>query len=225
MKKGIIAVIAILVVAGAIFGITRLMSNNTENEIQAQTENNNEGLTANNNEENETNTNSENNTTTEGGKTLIAYFSRSGNTQTVANLIHENVGGDIFRIETVEAYPSDYTATTEVAKEEQDNNARPAITNQVENIEQYDTIYIGYPNWWGTMPMAIHTFLEQYNLDGKNIVPFCTHAGSGLGRSENDLKQAVPNANVLDGLAITGSNAESSATRTSVDSWIEGLDI
>ncbi len=230
MKKIIIAVIAILVVIGAILGVSILLSNNSENDLQAETQNNsNEGLLANNNEqlnaeENETN-NEENNTTSENGKILIAYFSRSGNTQTIANLIHENVGGDIFRIQTVQSYPSDYTETTEVAKKEQEENARPELTDKVENIEQYDTIFVGYPNWWGTMPMAVFTFLEEYNLEGKNIVPFCTHEGSALGRSENDIKQTVPNANVLKGLAIRGSNVNSNSAKTSVNDWIEELDI
>ncbi len=153
-------------------------------------------------------------------KILIAYFSRSGNTEKFANIIHENVGGDIFRIETVNTYPDDYTQTTEVAKQEKQNNARPELKNKVENIGNYDTIFIGYPIWWGTMPMAVYTFLEQYDFSGKNIIPFCTHAGSGLGSSQTDIESKLPNSKVLKGLAINGSEIGLESSYEEIKKWI-----
>lgn len=243
MKKVIIVVITILVVIGAILGISILLGNKSETEQQE----NNEGKTAqsqeNNNKSNvvtndNTNRNvtnttgeesdeekDEENTISSNKKILVAYFSKTQNTQTIANLIHENVGGDIFRIQTVQSYPTDYTETTQVAKKEQEENSRPELTDKVENMDQYDTIFIGYPNWWGTMPMAVFTFLEQYDFSGKNIIPFCTHEGSALGRSESDIKKTVPNANLLKGLAIRGSSVNSSSAKTSVTNWIEELGI
>ena len=112
---------------------------------------------------------------------LIAYFSHSGNTQVIANHIKEIVGGDVFRIATVDPYPGDYKAVVEVARREQKNGARPKLSNQVTNMKSYDVVFVGYPNWWGWMPMAVFSFLEQHDFSGKNVVPFCTHEGSGSG--------------------------------------------
>ena len=122
---------------------------------------------------------------------LIAYFSHTGenynvgviekgNTHIVADMIAEETGGDLFEIATVNPYPDTYEECTEVAMQEQRENARPELTAQVENMEQYDTVYLGYPIWWGELPMAVYTFLESYDFSGKTIVPFCTHEGSGL---------------------------------------------
>lgn len=157
-------------------------------------------------------------------KSLIAYFSRKGNnyvggsivnlpvgnTEVAAKKIQKLTGSDLFQIRTVKSYPEDYTETTNVAQEEKRGNARPELTETVDNMDSYDVIYIGYPNWWGTMPMAVFTFLEEYDFSGKTIVPFCTHEGSGMGSSERDIKRLCPNANVLSGLAIRGSSIERS---------------
>ena len=151
-------------------------------------------------------------------KSLIAYFSRKGNnyvggsivnlpignTEVIANKIRELTGSDMFRIETVKTYPEDYTETTNVAREEQRQNGRPELTDRVDNMDSYDVIYLGYPNWYGTMPMAVFTFLESYDFYGKTIVPYCTHEGSGMGSSERDIKKLCPSAKVLPGLAIRG---------------------
>jgi len=151
-------------------------------------------------------------------KSLIAYFSRKGNnyvggsivnlpignTEVIANKIRELTGSDMFRIETVKTYPEDYTETTNVAREEQRQNGRPELTDRVDNMDSYDVIYLGYPNWYGTMPMAVFTFLESYDFYGKTIVPYCTHEGSGMGSSERDIKKLCPSAKVLPGLAIGG---------------------
>lgn len=166
-------------------------------------------------------------------KSLVVYYSRrgnnylngeivdlkTGNTEVVANKIQALTGSDIFRIETVKSYPVDYTETTEVAKKEQNDNARPAIRGKVENMNQYDVIYLGYPNWWGTMPMVLFTFLESYDFKGKTIIPFCTHEGSALGTSIRDIKKLCPDANIKQGLAIRGGNVNSSDK--AIEDWLK----
>jgi flavodoxin len=137
-------------------------------------------------------------------KILVAYFSHSGNTRTVAEQIHKAVGGDLFEIKTVNAYPKDYNTVVDQAKREQAANTRPVLSSQVSNLNSYDVIFLGYPNWWGTLPMAMFTFLESYNFAGKTIIPFCTHEGSALGRSVNDIRKLAPQAAVRDGLAVRG---------------------
>lgn len=153
------------------------------------------------------------------GKTLIAYYSRRGenyvngiikdlsigNTETVANKIAVYLDADIFRIETVSDYPEDYTETTNVAMLELNANARPKLKSSIDNIGEYDMVFLGYPNWWGTMPMCVCTFLESYDFSGKTILPFCTHEGSGLGHSEKDIVKFCPDSDVKKGLAIRGS--------------------
>jgi len=168
----------------------------------------------------------------ENSKTLLAYYSRKGqnyvggsivnlsvgNTEVVAKKIQAMIGGDLFEIDTVETYPKDYTETTKVAMDEKKGNARPKLTETVDNMDSYDVIYLGYPNWWGTFPMAVFTFLESYDFSGKTIIPFCTHEGSALGNSERDLKKLCPNAKVLPGLAIRGGSVKNSDNM--LKSWI-----
>ena len=164
------------------------------------------------------------------GKCLIAYFTRKGQNYVSGRIVDLKVGntevvsgGDMFHIETVAAYPKDYTETTEVAKNELRAKARPKLTGRVENMGAYDVIFLGYPNWWGTPPMAVFTFLESYDFSGKAIVPFCTHEGSGMGHSEKDIAEACPKATILHGLAIYGSHA--SSAESEVSSWIDKIDI
>ncbi|BBB92556.1 MAG TPA: flavodoxin [Methylomusa anaerophila] len=152
---------------------------------------------------------------------LIAYFSKTGNTREIANQIHANVGSDLFEIKTVDPYPVDYNATTEQAKREQESNYRPKLTATVPNMAAYDVVFLGYPNWWGTMPMALFTFLEGYNFSGKTIIPFCTHEGSRLGRSVSDLRQLCPQANILDGLAVRGSSVRNA--QNDVATWLRQI--
>jgi flavodoxin len=151
-------------------------------------------------------------------KSLIAYFSRKGdnyvggsivnlplgNTEVAARKIQSLTGGKLFQIRTAKLYPADYTETTRVAQDELSANARPELAEMPENIADNNLIYLGYPNWWGTMPMAVFTFLDAYDFSGKTIVPYCTHEGSGLGSSERDIKKLCPTAKVLSGLAIKG---------------------
>ena len=164
---------------------------------------------------------------------LIVYYSRKGqnywngsiknlpkgNTEIVAEMIQKTVGGDLFEIETVKEYPVDYTECTEVAKEELRANARPELKKMPESIDAYDVIFLGYPCWWGTMPMAVYTFLEHFDFTGKKIVPFCTHEGSRMGGSVNQIKKSAPGAIVLEGLPIHGAEAAQSEGEVSV--WAE----
>jgi flavodoxin len=165
-------------------------------------------------------------------KILVAYFSRKGlnyingnivdlpigNTEVVANMIQKITGGDLFHIESVIPYPKDYTETTEVAKTELRTKARPELTNHIGNIDEYGMIFLGYPNWWGTMPMPVFSFLEMYNFSGKTIAPFCTHEGSGLGRSEQDIAKECPDATVLNGIAIHGAFVD--AANIKITEWL-----
>ena len=159
--------------------------------------------------------------------TLVAYYSRAGqnygnggiinlakgNTEVLAEAIAAELGADLFKIDTVEPYPTDYYATTDQAKAELRAQARPAIKGPLPSMEGVDAIVLGYPNWWGTMPMAVKTFLDSCDLSGVTIAPFCTNEGSGLGGSVGDLKRSYPAARVVDGLSITGTSAASSTNK------------
>ena len=157
----------------------------------------------------------------EAGNVLIVYFSQTGNTETVANIIYDNVGGDIVKLETTEAYPSDYDELVDYAQQEQQEDARPELSTVIENIEQFDTIFLGYPNWWGDMPMAIYTFLDTYDLSGKTIAPFITHGGSGLSGTPENIQEEELNATVTEGLAIDGDEASDSSE--DVVEWLNSL--
>jgi len=164
---------------------------------------------------------------------LIAYYSRAGenyvggdivnlpvgNTEVVARMIEAATGGDLFEIGTVQSYPAGYHETTDVARKELREQARPELRELPESIGSYDVVFLGYPSWWGTPPMAVFTFLEAFDFSGKTIVPFCTHEGSGMGRSERDIAAACPSATVLPGLAITGGRVHSAENE--VRRWIE----
>lgn len=172
----------------------------------------------------------------DGSNVLVAYFSRTGenynvgviekgNTEIVAEMIAEQIGGQLFEISTVTPYPEDYDACTDVARQEQSENARPELAANVENMENYDVVFLGYPIWWSDMPMAVYTFLESYDFSGKTIVPFCTHEGSGLASTASNIAEICPDAQVLDGLAIQGSVAQNSQEETAelVIDWLGQL--
>lgn len=170
---------------------------------------------------------------------LIAYYSRTGenyvggtivdlavgNTEVVAATIASITGGDEFRIDTVRPYPVGYDECTDVARVELRQQLRPEVKDLPTDIDAYDVVFLGYPNWWGTAPMAVFTFLESYDFSGKTIVPFCTHEGSGMGRSERDIQVACSGASVREGLAIRGGAVQGAGA--GIRRWIEtsGLDV
>ena len=165
-------------------------------------------------------------------KTLMAFFSRAdenyfggamryvktGNTEIVANLMKDMLPADTFKIEMKEPYSPVYMTCIDQAKKHLRSNARPELVSLPESIDEYDTIVLGYPNYWGTMPMAVFTFLEAFDFSGKTILPFCTNEGSGMGKSEKDIRKICVNANVVAGLSIKGSKAEESGD--SVRKWL-----
>lgn len=145
-----------------------------------------------------------------------------GNVEYMAQTIQQAVGGNLLRIETVEEYPLEHEALVDFAAEEQEAGARPALATQIENLEQYDTIFLGYPNWWGDMPQALYTFLEPYDLSGKTIIPFCPHGGSGFSRTQSTIAELQPNATVReDGLTLSRNDVADSAEQ--VTAWAQGL--
>lgn len=173
-------------------------------------------------------------------KILIVYFSRAGisepldgvdavssaslpngNTVVIANNIQEMTGGDLFQLITDKVYPADYDATTDLAQKEQRAKERPTLKSQPENLAEYDVIFLGYPNWWGTIPMALFTFLENNDLSGKIIIPFCTHEGSGLGDSQRDIAKLCPKSKIVDGLAIRGWDVTSA--KPEVEKWVRKI--
>ena len=167
-------------------------------------------------------------------KVLVAYFSRTGeqysvgnitegNTAIIAKMIANKTGGDLFEIKVKnDNYPKGYTELTEYAKAEINQNARPEIVGKVDNFEQYDTIFIGFPIWWGDKPMPVYTFIDSYNFNGKNIVPFCTHEGSGFCGTQGMDKTG---AKSLKGLAIYGHTAQNDRTEADkkISEWLKGL--
>ncbi len=164
---------------------------------------------------------------------LIAYFSRAdenyfggalryvdvGNTETAAKLLADITGADLFKIDPLQPYSKDYNECIKEAQEDQRRDARPELKEYPESVDKYDTIYLGYPNYWGTMPMQVFTFLEHFDLTGKTIKPFCTHEGSGMGRSESDIRRLCPGAKVEKGLAILGSAAAEAGS--ALKQWVE----
>ena len=163
---------------------------------------------------------------TEGeGKTLVVYFSATGNTENVANYIADVTGGDLFELEPVEPYTDEELnyndENSRVSQEHADESLRDVelVSTTVDGFEDYDTVFIGYPNLWGTMPMSMFTFLERCDLSGKRIFPFCTNEGSGMGGSERDLKRIYKGAVVEKGLTIHG--AEAADSRSKVETWVK----
>ena len=170
------------------------------------------------------------------GKTLVVYFSHAGenyvvgvveegNTAKMGKIIAEQMNADIFELVPVVAYPNDYDSCLTVATEEQRTNARPAYVGEIENWAQYDTVFIGYPIWWGEIPNIVYTFMEHYDFTGKTVVPFNTHEGSGQARSQRDIEALLKSANVLKGLAVRGSRAQNDAQGTAADvsAWLKSI--
>lgn len=242
---GIVAVILIIAIAVGVIFMTKSNNNSsnntTENILNAENAEN---------ENNETNIMKDSDNTTDEtevttlGKTLVAYFSLPetredakedstvtvngeaiGNTQYVANLIQEHTGADIFRIEAVKQYnTSDHQALIDDAKEEQNNDERPEIKNKINNFENYDTIFIGYPIWWSDLPQILYTFLESYDFTGKNVYLFSTNGGSGLAGTVNTITNKLSGANVnKNAFKLNRDNMEQAPRE--VESWLKEIDI
>lgn len=184
----------------------------------------------------------------DGGKDLVAYFSyaenadlpdnaeastsasidmwngkTTGNTGVVAGMIANAAGGDIHSILTAEKYPGNYNDTLDQAQNEGRENARPELVSSIENFDEYDTVFVGFPNWWGDMPMALYSFFDEYDFSGKTIIPFCTSGGSGFSDAINTMKELEPDANVIeDGLSVSASGA--SGAESEVNEWLNGLE-
>ena len=203
----IIAIVGVLIYAFA--GNNNKNNNDTNNHVNTESDN-----SANNND---------NSNDSEEPNILVLYFSMSGNTETVANIIHDEVGGDITKLETTQVYPKDYNDLVDYAQEEQRDNARPELATTIDNIDDYDIIFLGYPIWWTDMPMPIYTFLDEYNLSGKTIAPFITHGGSGLSGTPANIAEEEPNATVTEGLAIYGSRVQNS--RDQIIDWLNNIEM
>jgi len=166
-------------------------------------------------------------------KTLIAFFSRAdenyfggamryvkvGNTEIVAGIIKELIPADTFKIEMKNPYSPVYMTCIEEAKKDLRAKARPELVSMPASIDEYDTVILAYPNYWGTMPMAVYTFLENFDFTGKTILPLCTNEGSGMGSSEREIRKTCPGADVKRGLPVTGSTAANS--KSSVERWLK----
>ena len=168
-------------------------------------------------------------------KSLVVVFSRAdenynvgyitkGNTMKLAEMIATKTGSEIFEIKPAKAYPADYDTCIDVAKKELNAKARPAIAED-KDVSEYDTIYFGYPIWWGDLPMCFYTFIEAHDWSNKKVIPFCTHEGSGLAGTEGKLKRALKGAEVTKGLAVRGSTAQNdrASSERAIDTWLKSL--
>lgn len=170
-----------------------------------------------------------------GKRVLIAFYSRDGenwndggttflkegNTRRAVRMIRKATGGELFEIETAAPYPADYRKTTEIAKDELAKNARPAMKRPMPDLSDYDVLILAHPVWWGKMPRVVLNFLEQAKLDGKTVIPFATHAGSGLGDDMAEIRRAQPRARVLEGLAVRGTAVDRSEAE--IAAWAKRL--
>ena len=172
-----------------------------------------------------------------GSNILVACFSRAGenwqvgvvekgNTAIMAEILAEKLGADLFMIETVEEYPESYDEMLEVATAQREGDERPELEEMPENLEDYDIIFLGYPIWWGGLPMPIYTFLESGDFSGKTIYPFNTHGGSGVAGTDEEIADIVPEAIVMDGFAVSGETAQNDQDQTGelIDEYLAGID-
>lgn len=218
--KTIVALLLVLIMAAAMAGCTD--SSKTESNSDARIS----GQSGENSEDKETGTDAsgsneepEAKDSVENGKILVAYFSHSGNTKKIAEEIQDKTGADIFEIKTVNAYSDDYNTVLDEAKAELNDKARPKLSETVEDMAQYQTVIIGYPIWWGDMPMAVYSFLDEYDLSGKTVLPFCTHGGSGLSGTDKNIQNEEKDAKVTDGLAIRDSSLDD--VDGDIDQWLK----
>lgn len=237
----VFAIIVIIIIGVVYFGLGN--SNNTNNNQTISDSNVN---LENNNESNSDEIENTENNTSKGLKTLVVYFSVPetnnpsnmtrdednstvvvngevlGNTQYVAKLIKERTSADIFRLEPTNAYPTNHSELLKRAQEEMSNNVKPEIKGKIENFDQYDVIFVGYPIWNADIPPIIETFLSEYKFDGKTVVPFCTHGGSGLSGTPSTIAKLIPNANVIqNGFSISRNSMNNAIS--AVESWLKEI--
>lgn len=237
-KKIIIGIVVlILIVVGGILSVMNMNKTNQNNTNTLEQGNRNVRANINSEEKSkkeQTNStknedteliaptiNEENTNTTISKKTLVIYYSRSGNTKQIADYIGEKTGGDVIRLETVRTYSSNYDEMLDTAKEEQRNGGRPELKNKNINIADYDTIFLGYPIWWGKIATPVYTFFDEYDLSGKRIAPFVTSGSSGLSGTPSDIKREEPKSEVLDAMSITSSTLNNYKSLT--DNWLSKL--
>ncbi|WP_295162669.1 flavodoxin [uncultured Brachyspira sp.] len=156
-------------------------------------------------------------------KTLIVYFSWGGNTKKAADIIKNMTQADIFEIKTSESYPSSYNDTLNKARTELNNNILPNLSTDINNLANYDTIILCYPNWWGTIPQAVKQLLLTHNFSGKKIAPLCTHGGGGLGRSIRDITSLCKDSNILESLSLSGGRV--SGSENNIKNWLQNTGI
>ena len=157
-----------------------------------------------------------------GASIVVRDGEKMGNTEYVAELIRETIGGDMFRIETVDGYPLDHDPLVDQAADEQDEDARPQLASHIENLDQYETILLGYPNWWGDLPMPLYSFLEEYDFGGKTVIPFVTHGGSGASRTIDTISELEPEAQIYEDALVISRNDVADSAKTVTD-WAKGL--
>ena len=219
--KTIVALFLVFVMAATMVGCAggnNGADSNSDTRISSQSEENSEDKntsteTSDGNEESQTEDSVEN------GKILEAYFSHSGNTKKITEEIQSKTGGELFEIKTVNAYSDDYDTVLDEAKKEFNDNARPELSDSVKDMAQYQTVIIGYPIWWGDMPMAVYSFLDEYDLSGKTVLPFCTHGGSGLSETDKNIQNEEKDAKVADGLVISDSSLDDADG--DIDQWLK----
>lgn len=153
-----------------------------------------------------------------GGKTLVVFYSWGGNTRAIARQIHQKVGGDLVDLELVKPYSTNYKTCLDEAQKDQRIDARPALKTKIANMAEYDTVFIGYPNWWATIPMPIATLLDEYDFSGKTILPFCSHGGGRLGQSVTDIAKLAPGARVKEALSVHYGGG--SSLSGDIDAWL-----
>lgn len=227
MNKKLIALIIVIILLVLVGGAFALMSssknserkeNTNSQEVSKENTTNNEEM----NKENTANTANTANTPKENmGKVLVLYYSWSGNTKTIANFIHNAVGGNIIELEPKKAYTTNMNELSSIALKEKNENSRPELKTKIDNIDDYDTIFLGYPNWWSDMPMLMYTFLDEYDLSGKTIAPFVTHGESGLSGTPSKIQKEEPNATVTEGLAVQHDNIDNS--EANVKQWLSKI--
>lgn len=213
---------SVILVGTAVFSLAACSGGTgTEEQTETQSEESTETQTEENTDAGEAADIEEGTDTAAGeGTALIAYFSWSGNTEAVAQEIQAQTGADMFEIVPAEPYTDDYNELLDIAQEEQSSGARPAIAETVD-LSGYDTVYLGFPNWWGDMPMILYTFLDEYDLSGKTVVPFNTSGGSGFSGSLDTIADMEPEAEIAEGLSLGDGEAEDCAD--DVAEWLSNI--